>query len=184
MFHPNLFLLSVFSPYKQSMKIFRPFNPLSGVLLSGEERLKDTKEKFKPGVEKHVLLLIAGLMWIAVGSMLLGFSYLWLRDAGKIRIIWMTGSGIAISLLVHHFGFLRVVDNNLGRILPMQGKRCVFSFMTWKSYILVLVMVSTGILLRLSPIPRIYLSVLYIGIGAALILSSIRYLRFLIREIR
>jgi len=152
--------------------------------LSGEQRLKDTKEKFKPGVEKHVLLLIAGLIWIAVGSMLLGFSYFWLRDAGNDIFMWTAGSGIVISLFVHHFGFLRVVDNNLGRILPMQGKRCVFSFMTWKSYILVLVMVATGILLRLSPIPRTYLSVLYIGIGAALILSSIRYLRFLIRQIR
>jgi hypothetical protein len=142
--------------------------------------LKDTKEKFKPGVEKHVLLLIAGLIWIAVGSVLLGFSYFWLRDAGNNIVLWTAGSGIIISLFVHHFGFLRVVDNNLGRILPMQGKRCVFSFMTWKSYILALVMVATGILLRLSLIPRTYLSVLYIGIGAALILSSIRYLRFLI----
>lgn len=146
--------------------------------------MQDTKVKFKPGVEKHILLLIAGLIWIAVGSMLLCFSYFWLRDAERNMVMLMAGSGIVISLFVHHFGFLRVVDNNLGRILPMQGKRCVFSFMTWKSYILVLVMAATGILLRRSPIPRTYLSVLYIGIGAALILSSIRYLRFLIREIR
>ncbi|MBU2620905.1 MAG: hypothetical protein KKD92_01125 [Proteobacteria bacterium] len=131
-----------------------------------------------------MLLLIAGLIWIAVGSMLLGFSYLWLRDAGNKIVVWKAVSGIILSLFIHHFGFLRVVDNNLGRILPMQGKRCVFSFMTWKSYILVLVMVATGILLRLSPISRTYLSVLYIGIGTALILSSIRYLRFLIKEVR
>jgi len=152
--------------------------------LFGEERLKDAKEKFKPGVEKHMLLLIAGLIWIAVGSMLLGFSYFWLRDAGNNIVLLAAGSGIVISLFVHHFGFLRIVDNNLGRILPMQGKRCIFSFMPWKSYILVLVMVAIGILLRLSPIPRTYLSVLYIGIGAALILSSIRYLRFLKRTIK
>ncbi len=131
-----------------------------------------------------MLLLIAGLIWIAVGSMLLGFSYFWLRDAGNKIVVWTAGSGIILSLFIHHFGFLRVVDKNLGRILPMQGKRCVFSFMTWKSYILVLVMVATGILLRLSPISRTYLSVLYIGIGTALILSSIRYLRFLIKEVR
>jgi len=135
-------------------------------------------------VEKNILLLIAGLIWIAVGSLLIGFSYFWLRDEGNNAVIRTVASGIIISLFVHHFGFLKVVDKNLGRILPMQGKKCVFSFMSWKSYILMLVMAATGILLRHSPIPRTYLSVLYIGIGAALILSSIRYLRFLIMEIR
>ena len=50
--------------------------------------------------------------------------------------------------------------------------------MTWRSYLIVLVMVSMGIALRHSPIPKKYLSVLYNGIGLALFLSGIRYLRF------
>jgi len=59
-------------------------------------------------------------------------------------------------------------------------KRCLFSFMTWRSYLIVLVMVSMGIALRHSSIPKRYLSVLYNGIGLALFLSGIRYLRFFI----
>ena len=66
----------------------------------------------------------------------------------------------------------------------MEGKRCVFAFMPWKSYILVIIMMATGILLRHSPIPKLYLAVLYAAIGTALILSSIRYLRYLILTIK
>ncbi len=60
----------------------------------------------------------------------------------------------------------------------MQGKRCVFAFQSWKSYLIVVIMIAMGIGLRHSPIPKPYLSVLYIGIGLALILSSFRYLKY------
>jgi energy-converting hydrogenase Eha subunit C len=56
--------------------------------------------------------------------------------------------------------------------------------MTWKSYIIVVVMVTMGTLLRHSAIPKIYLSILYIGIGLSLVLSSIRYLRVLLRQLK
>ena len=66
----------------------------------------------------------------------------------------------------------------------MEGTKCVFSFMTWKSYVIVAVMVAMGALLRHSPIPKPYLAILYIGIGLALLLSSIRYLRVLLGQIK
>jgi hypothetical protein len=62
--------------------------------------------------------------------------------------------------------------------LPVTSKKCIFSFMTWRSYLIVLVMVSMGIALRHSALPKDYLSILYNGIGLALFLSGIRYLRF------
>jgi hypothetical protein len=79
---------------------------------------------------------------------------------------------------------LKIVDNNLGRILPMEGKKCIFSFMTWKSYIIVAIMVTMGVLLRHSTIPKPYLSILYTGIGLSLMLSSVRYLRVLLSQLR
>jgi hypothetical protein len=56
--------------------------------------------------------------------------------------------------------------------------------MTWKSYINVAVMVTMGALLRHSAIPKTYLSMLYIAIGLSLVLSSIRYLRVLLNQLR
>lgn len=138
--------------------------------------------RFRPAVEKPVLLFVAAFMWIVVGILLLSLAYTWLhRAAGHSFLIIACGVGSA--LVIHHFGFLKVVDKNLARILPMEGKRCLFSFLSWKSYLIVVVMMSMGITLRHSSIPRPYLAGLYIAIGLALILSSLRYLRVLIRQI-
>ncbi|MCF8129429.1 MAG: hypothetical protein K9N10_13020 [Deltaproteobacteria bacterium] len=140
--------------------------------------------KIKPAVTKEVLLFLAGFMWFGVGTMLLFLSFSWLKAFQVHGSFLYCAIGVAVALLVHHFGFLKIVDKNLGRILPMEGTRCVFSFMTWKSYLMVAVMIAMGALLRHSPIPKPYLSTLYIGIGLALILSSVRYLRALISQIR
>ncbi len=141
-------------------------------------------EKWKPGVPRSTLLLIAGIMWIMAGITLNGLAYSWLRTERRDYVLFVLTIGFVCSLVIHHFGFLRIVDKNLDRILPMEGNRCIFSFMPWKSYILIMIMIAMGILLRYSPIPKLYLSVLYAGIGTALILSSIRYLRYLILTVR
>ena len=140
--------------------------------------------KIKPAVDKRVLLFLAGFMWIGVGSMLLVLSYSWLNAFHVHGSLLYGAIGGVAALVIHHFGFLKIVDKNLGRILPMEGKKCVFSFLTWKSYIMVALMIALGALLRHSPIPKPYLSMLYTGIGLALILSSIRYLRVLLSQFR
>lgn len=137
--------------------------------------------RFKPAVSRRSLLLVAGLVWIAVGTMLLSFAASWLGTDDPDHGPALIALGVATALLIHHVGFLRVVDKNLGRILPMRGQRCIFSFISWKSYLMVGVMMMMGIGLRHSPIPKPYLGVLYLAIGLALILSSIRYLRVLLR---
>lgn len=141
-------------------------------------------EKIKPAVDKNILIFLSFLMWFSVGTILLLFAYSWLRafQAGSIYIFVLTG--VCAALVIHHFGFLKIVDNNLGRILPLEGKKCLFSFMPWKSYIIIFVMVTAGTILRHSKIPKNYLSILYIGIGLSLILSSIRYLRFFLLQLR
>jgi uncharacterized membrane protein len=141
-------------------------------------------EKWKPGVPKSALLLIGGILWLMVGIMLNGWVYSWLRTERIGYAILALIIGFVCSLLIHHFGFLRLVDRNLDRILPMEGRRCIFSFMPWKSYILIIIMIVLGFLLRHSPIPKLYLAVLYTGIGTALILSSVRYLRYLILTLK
>ncbi len=133
--------------------------------------------KYKPAVSKSKLLLFAGILWIAVGTILCSFAFHWLQHyTGKNALVFIV-LGILLALIIHHFGFLRVVDKNLGRISLMEIKVCAFSFMSWKSYLLVIVMMSFGFLLRHSDIQKEYLSLIYIAIGGALALSSIRYFR-------
>jgi hypothetical protein len=49
---------------------------------------------------------------------------------------------------------------------------------------IIIVMVTMGTSLRHSAIPQQYLAILYTGIGLALILSSLRYIRAFISAIR
>lgn len=140
-------------------------------------------DQLKPAVEKPALLFLAGLSWVAVGIMLLSLAYDWLFHSSVAHALLFLAVGAAAALVIHHFGFLKVVDKNLARILPMKGKRCVFAFISWKSYLIIIVMVCTGIALRSSPIPKPFLAVLYIAIGLALVLSSVRYLRVLLYQL-
>ncbi len=136
--------------------------------------------KFTPSADKRVLVLLAGLMWCGVGIMLVRFAVTWLSPLGIRSAGIYYATGFLAAMPIHHFGFLRIADKNLNRLMPLNEKRCVFSFMTWKSYLIVLVMVSMGIALRHSALPKRYLSVLYNGIGLGLFLSGIRYLRFFV----
>ena len=151
---------------------------------SDESMISKKIDKIKPAVNKNALIFLSFFMWVVVGTLLLVFAYSWLKASQLNRSFLFVGLGVGAALVIHHFGFLKIVDKNLGRILPMEGKKCAFSFMTWKSYIIVAVMVTMGTWLRHSAIPKTYLSILYIGIGLSLILSSIRYLRVLLSQFR
>lgn len=115
--------------------------------------------------------------------MLLSLAYEWLFSSRFAHAFIFSTVGAAAALIIHHFGFLRVVNKNLSRILPVKGKRCVFAFISWKSYLIIFVMICMGIALRRSFIPKPFLAVLYIAIGLALVLSSVRYLRFLLHQL-
>lgn len=137
----------------------------------------NNKNKYKPGVKRKYLILVSGLVWVAIGIMLNALAINWLSEL-HIASTWLyIVAGVILALNIHHFGFLKIVDRNLGRIKSLDPKTCVFAFMSWKSYLLVIIMITMGILLRHSPIPRNLLSIIYVGIGLALVLSSIRYLR-------
>jgi len=116
--------------------------------------------------------------------MLLFLAFSWLSKASNVNSTVFVSAGVVLALLVHHFGFLKIVDKNLKRILPMDDKKCLFSFIPWKSYLIIAVMIAMGTILRHSAIPKQYLAILYIGVGLALILSSVRYMRVFFREIR
>ena len=141
-------------------------------------------KKLTPLADKRVLVLLAGIMWCGVGIMLVCFAVSWLLAYNGLEQGLYYALGFLAAMPIHHFGFLKIADKNLNRLLPMTEKRCVFSFITWKSYIIILIMVSMGIALRHSSIPKRYLSILYNGIGLALFLSGFRYFRFFVNLLR
>ena len=133
----------------------------------------------KPAVGKKTLTCLSGLVWTGAGLLLLSFSYGWLTAYDGNTLFFIL-PGVAAALVIHHFGFLRIVDKNLGRISRMNEKSCVFSFMAWKSYAIMVLMIGMGTALRHSAIPKHFLAMLYIAIGLSLMLSSLRYIRIFI----
>lgn len=134
-------------------------------------------KKFDPAVDKRFLIAFSGIVWSVVGLILCNLAVDWLSGTSQKNGIWLSLAGIILSLLIHHFGFLRLVNRNIERILSKKEKVCIFAFQAWKGYLIVAIMVAMGITLRHSPLPKSYLSVVYIGFGGAMILSSIRYFR-------
>jgi hypothetical protein len=139
--------------------------------------LKTPINKLNPAVDKKFLILLAGVVWCGVGIMLILFAVSWLSNYQGRGTFLFYLAGFLAAMPIHHFGFLKLADKNLRRLLPITEKKCIFSFITWKSYLIIIIMVSLGITLRQSKIPKEYLSVLYNGIGLGLFLSGIRYFR-------
>jgi hypothetical protein len=128
--------------------------------------------------DKKYLILIAGFMWMGVGIMLMTYAETWLtRYTGK-GVFYFYAAGFLAAMPVHHFGFLKLAGRNISRLLEITGKRSVFTFITVRSYFTIIIMVALGITLRHSSLPKQYLSVVYNGIGLALFLSGIRYIRY------
>ncbi len=116
--------------------------------------------------------------------MLLCLAFSWLAAGADVNRYLSIAAGVVLGFLIHRFGFSRIADKNLARILPFDEKKCVFSFISWKSYLIIAVMIALGQVLRRSPIPKPHLAILYTGIGSGLILSSIRYTRAFARELQ
>jgi hypothetical protein len=133
-------------------------------------------EKLNPAVDKKYLLITAGIMWCGVGVMLISFAVSWLihyQERGK-ALFYI--AGLLAGLPIHFMGFSKLARKNISRLVALQGKKCFFSFITWKSYLIIIIMVALGITLRHSAIPKQYLSILYNGLGIGLFLSGTLYL--------
>ncbi len=133
--------------------------------------------KYDPAVDKKFLIALSGIIWSIVGIALCNLAVGWLSETAGQTVVWLGAAGTVLSLLIHHFGFLKLVDSNIKRILSKQGKVCIFAFQPWKSYLIILIMIGMGMFLRHSSLPKTYLAVIYIGFGGAMFLSSLRYHR-------
>ena len=137
--------------------------------------------KLQPAVNQKWLIVISGLMWSSVGILINIYAFGWLNYLNNTQISISVIIGLLAGWSISRFGFGNSVNKNVNRILAYPKQACVFAFQEWKSYILIAVMMSLGILLRSTElIPKFILAPIYIGIGTALFLASFKYYRNLI----
>lgn len=92
----------------------------------------------------------------------------------------IVGLSMIVGLLISRFGFSRLIAGNMERIgalAPHKERVCVFAFQAVQSYLLVLLMMALGYILRRLPISHKYTAAIYMTIGVALLKSGIDYLR-------
>ncbi len=139
--------------------------------------------QYNPAVTNRWHIALAGATWASVGLLLCRYSYGWLSLLQPGRALAFAFAGLAISLLVHRYGMSGIARKNIQRLNSITGKKCIFGFIPWKSYANIALMVTMGVTLRHSAVPKDYLSLVYTGMGGSLLMGSSLYGRQLLNWI-
>jgi hypothetical protein len=132
--------------------------------------------KWIPRVKKRTLLLVAGLVWLAAGVNITligapqfqrGWGGNWLYALLALLVFSLFAGLIFIPLTRRHSA----------RILGMAGDSApLHCFFDGRSYLIMAIMMGGGIWLRASGVaPAIFIGVMYLGIGTALLLAGVLF---------
>ena len=129
-----------------------------------------------PRVPKTYLLLIAAMVWTFAGVMLLFRGYSFLMVYPQFLAVKIAGCLVA-GLVFFKLLFVRISKKHVRRIqnLPIE-RPCLFSFFNLRSYLMMGIMITSGITLRKTgAVSPEYLSLIYITMGIPLLMSSFRF---------
>ena len=133
----------------------------------------------KYGVNRQILLIIAGTVWIIAGGNILRIGIVtWMNNSHD----WMftIGEATIVFLLFFVLIFKRLYYKHTRRIEQKKETRnCPFYFFDVKSWIIMIFMISLGITIRsFHLLPESFISVFYTGLSIALILTGILFIRY------
>lgn len=133
----------------------------------------------KYGVNKRVLLVTAGLVWIIAGANILRIGIVTWMDSTQ-EWMFKIGEATIVFLLFFVFVFKKLYYKHTRRIeQKKEEKNCPFSFFDVKGWIIMVLMISLGITIRsFHLLPDSFISVFYTGLSIALILTGILFLRY------
>ena len=137
--------------------------------------------RLKPDVPKCWLFAASGVLWSTVGLMMCTTGAGWLVGEGIVHGAGFGLAGVVLAAVAARWGFGGIAQRNIQRLHMLPDRGCFFAFQAWKSYLIIAIMITTGIALRQSTLPKNGLAVIYIGIGGALFWASLHYYRYLMR---
>lgn len=136
-----------------------------------------------PTVPKNHLVLLAGLVWCAAGTMVVVIGLpLEVRLAPHDLVLLPLAVAILVAFYV--FVFSRLVRMHTWRIQARPEDRLpVWQFFNASSWAVMAVMMGGGMALRLSHLmPDWMIAFFYTGLGTALLLCGVRFLRVFARR--
>ncbi len=128
--------------------------------------------RWKPAAPVWVHVLVAASLWTAVGTLLGVLGVTWALGAAAPGAAWILAGALAVGLAKGLFVLRRTAQKNLERILERGDGRCLGGFLSWRSWLLVGVMMVTGRLLRGGLLPRPTVGFVYAAVGMALLAGS------------
>ena len=125
--------------------------------------------KLKPGASRSIHLLVAASLWTVVGISLISRGITWLNGIGQL---WIVLPGLVIGSLKSLFMLDRSAKKSIIRIVATRDGRCIGGVYSFKTWLLVLLMMLAGCLMRNSTLPKEFLGLFYVSIGWGLLFSS------------
>ena len=134
-------------------------------------------------IPKNHLMLIAGMVWCAAGAMvcMIGLPLEFRLVPSHVILFPLA---VVIFLAFYFFVFSRLVRKHTGRIRARAEDRLPFwHFFNASSWAVMAVMMGGGMALRLSHLmPDWMIAFFYTGLGVALFLCGVRFLRVFARK--
>ncbi len=126
----------------------------------------------KPAATARTHVLVAALLWTVVGALLLTFGIKWAWHAAGPHTLLLLAAAIGAGAAKAHFVLRKAARRIVARIRERGDGCCLGGFVSWKTYLLIAVMATTGRLLRGGLLPKPIVGLVYAGIGAALLLAA------------
>ncbi len=126
--------------------------------------------RYEPKASVRVQLYAAAIMWLIGAGFLLRRAIIALSDQHAAWWIVAIAVSVAVTLgLIKGRAVMFRAAHKSAERIRKRGRSCFFGFFSWKTWLLVALMMTGGILLRLSPLPHTILGTLYLAIAVGLI---------------
>lgn len=133
------------------------------------------KKEYILKVKKRTLLLIAGIVWLIAGF---NVARLGILSFGLVEKIWYLYALSILIFIIFGTMFYKMSEKHTKRIIAYEEKRPFWNFFDLKSYLIMVFMMTMGIGLRASgKIPDFFIAFFYTGLGLALALAGIIFIR-------
>ena len=139
------------------------------------EKKSSLISKLNPAVPRYYLFGFAGAFWTFAGLLLCGRAIVWLTVFPLSIELALEAASIAIAVVGYLYLFVNVVQKNIDRIGRLPENACVFAFSAWRGYVMIGFMMTIGITLRNTSMPKYLLAVPYTAMGGILLIGSARF---------
>ena len=129
-------------------------------------------DRLKPAAPAKTHLLLAAVMWSAVGSTLCVVGAVWAIKVRTPATLWLLAIAAAAGWIKARFALEPAAVRIIGRIRARGDGRCLGGFLSPGTWVLVAVMAVGGRLLRGGVLSSHLVGLVYVVVGVALLVAS------------